>query len=113
MHLTIGSHKAGSKVRVRPSQTTDRSGSKYAIGEINAYIAIRDELLAEAEESQTSAKLNSVSIANDFVENCLVPSRSPYQKQHLPEGDALRERSRCREIKLRIAKFREQIEDSL
>ena len=35
---------------------TDSAGSKYAIGEINAYIAIRDELLAEAEQLKTAVQ---------------------------------------------------------
>ena len=90
----------------RPRGTT--SPSPYAIGEINAYIAIRDELLLEAEEAGTSSKLESLTIANDFVDACLTPSRAPYELQSLPKGDAIRERQRCRDIKSRIATLREQ-----
>ena len=109
MHLTI---EPGS---VRPATRSvkakcDHAPSNYAIGEINAYIAIRDELLAEAEEVKTSSKLASLAIANNFVETCLTPARSPYQAQYLPQTDAMRERQRCDEIKLRITDLREEIE---
>jgi hypothetical protein len=82
------------------------AGSKYAIGEINAYIAIRDELLMEAEELRTRAKLDSVIVANDFVATCLKPARPPYQAQFLPETAAVRERARCQAVKNRVAELR-------
>lgn len=80
--------------------------SKYAVDEINAYIAIRDGLLAEAEEVTTRAKLDSASAANDFVAACLKPQRSPYEAQHLPEGEMARHRVRCEAVKVRIAELR-------
>jgi hypothetical protein len=110
MHLTVGSPKASSEAKSRKSQAREHASSKYVIGEINAYIAIRDELLAEAEELRTRSKLDSLIIANDFVETCLTPSRPPYEAQHLPEADALRERRRCQEIKLCVANLRSQLE---
>ena len=79
--------------------------SEYAIEEINSYIAIRDGLLAEAEKAATSDMLRRVSIANDFVEACLKPSRSPYHAQYLPEADAVRERQHCERVKQRIAQL--------
>ncbi len=80
--------------------------SPEATTEINAYIAIRDELFAEAEQLRTSAKLESASAANDFVLVCLRPARSPYQAQCLPEREAVRERERCETVKSRIAQLR-------
>jgi hypothetical protein len=77
-----------------------------ASGEINAYIAIRDRLLAQAEEAHSEAILDRAASANEFVENCLQPARSPYQAQHLPPAEALRERRRCELITLRLAGLR-------
>jgi hypothetical protein len=84
-------------------------GSAYSVAEINAYIAIRDQLLAEAEELRTATKLASTALANDFVLGCLQPARSPYQAQCLPEDDAIRERKRCEAIRDRIAQLREAL----
>lgn len=78
------------------------------VAEIKAYIAIRDDLLAEAEELKTRAKLDSVTVANDFVQSCLKPARPPYQSQCLPEANAVRERKRCEAVKRRIAELRNQ-----
>lgn len=82
------------------------------IGEINAFIAIRDELLAEAEEVKTPSKLDSLVVANNFVESILTPARSPYDMQFLPEPDAKRERKRCEQIKRRVADLREELQVS-
>jgi hypothetical protein len=95
------------------TKSLSRSGKKFskaadsacAAAEINAYIAIRDELLAEAEELRTRAKLDSASVANDFVQNCLNPARRPYAAQYLPESDAARQRKRCDAVRNRIAKL--------
>lgn len=86
--------------RARPS--TKPNGGKDVVDEINAYIAIRDELLAEAEQIMTRAKIDSVGVANDFVATCLKPARSPYQAQCLAETDAVRERKRCEAVKARL-----------
>jgi hypothetical protein len=96
-----------SPTRKRPSKAANAGAisSKYAIEEIAAYIVIRDGLLADAERTTTSESLRRASIANDFVENCLQPARSPYQAQSLPQLDAARERQRCENVKLRIAKL--------
>jgi len=75
---------------------------KYALDEITAYIAIRDNLLAEAEEGPTTSTLHRACIANDVVEIFLKPARPPYEAQHLPEADAVRERERCETVKARI-----------
>jgi hypothetical protein len=83
--------------------------SPYAIEEINAYAAIRDDLLAEAEEVPTRAKLASVTVANDFVETCLQPPQSAYQSQHLPGTDAAREQKRCNDVKNRIVELHARV----
>jgi hypothetical protein len=91
------------------AKSTRQSDSKQAFEEIYAYVAIRDSLLVEAEEMLTGAKLDSVAIANEFVETCLKLARAPYQSQHLPEVDAARERKRCEVVTRRIAKLRSHI----
>jgi hypothetical protein len=80
-------------------------GSVYSVAEINAYIAIRDQLLAEAEKANSNAKIASAVLANEFVEGCLKPGRSPYDAQCLPETDAERERQRCAAVRERITQL--------
>jgi hypothetical protein len=84
-------------------------GSNEAIAEINAYIAIRDGLLVEAEQIRTAAKIDSVKVANDFVMTCLKPARPPYESQCLPEATAIRERKRCAAVKARLEELTAQI----
>jgi|SRR5438874_4538345 len=90
----------------RPKAGDDESGSKNADDEINAYIAIRDSLLVEAEKVTTHIRLDRVQVANEFVETCLRPARSPYEAQCLTENDAIRERERCAAVKARIVELR-------
>ena len=109
MPLAISSTLPTAKPESRRSTTTTLSptfGSAYTVAEINAYIAIRDQLLAEAEEVRTTAKLSSTALANDFVLGCLQPARSPYETQCLPETDAVRERKRCEAVRDRLAQLR-------
>jgi hypothetical protein len=107
MPLAIDSTTRPAKGKSRQASTlTSAFGSVYSIDEINAYIAIRDELLAEAEELHTSAKLAATELANDFVFGCLKPARSPYEAQCLPEEDAAFERQRCEAVRNRIAQLR-------
>jgi hypothetical protein len=87
------------------STLSSNFGSAYSIAEINAYIAVRDQLLAEAERLHTSAKIASAVLANDFVEGCLQPVRSHYNDRWLPETDADRERKRCAAVRERIAQL--------
>jgi hypothetical protein len=77
--------------------------STYIADEIRAYATIRDLALAEAERITNTLNLERVRIANDFVENTLKPARPPYDSQHLPEGQATRERQRCKAVKVRLA----------
>jgi len=84
-------------------------GSVYSVAEINAYIAIRDQLLAEAEGLHSNAKLASTALANDFVEGCLKPARAPYDAQCLPESDAIQERKRCAIVRDRISELRDLV----
>ena len=107
MPLAISSTTRSAKGKSRQASTlTSAFGSVYSIAEINAYIAIRDDLLAEAEELQTSAKLAATELANDFVFGCLKPARPLYEAQYLPESDAIRERKRCEIVRDRIAQLR-------
>jgi hypothetical protein len=108
MPFAIDSILPAAKRESRPTPTISSAfGSVYSVAEIRAYIAIRDQLLAEAEELRTSAKLASTALANDFVEGCLKPARSPYEAQCLPETDAVRERKRCEIVRCRIAQLRQ------
>jgi hypothetical protein len=97
------------KPQRRSTTAVDPVASQYAVDEINAYIASRDNLLAEAEATATSRNLRRLSLANDFVQSCLRPARSPYEAQYLPERDADRERKRCAAVKIRIAELDTQI----
>jgi len=108
MPLAISSTIPAAKSESRRSATTlsPTFGSAYTVAEINAYIAIRDQLLAEAEEIRTASKLASTILANDFVLGCLQPARSPYEAQSLAETDAIRERQRCGIVRDRIAQLR-------
>ncbi len=107
MPLAIDSTLPAAKRKTRSGQTLSSAfGSAYSVAEINAYIAIRDQLFAEAEKVHTSAKLASTALANDFVEGCLKPARAPYEAQCLSESDAVHERKRCAAIRERIEKLR-------
>jgi hypothetical protein len=108
MPLAISSTIPSAKPKSRqPTQLTSAFGSAYSVAEINAYIAIRDQLLAEAEQVHTSAKLASTALANDFVDGCLKAARAPYEAQCLPDSDAVHERKRCAAVRDRIAQLRE------
>jgi hypothetical protein len=106
MPLAISSTLPAARRELRPPILTSAFGSAYSVAEIKAYIAIRDQLLAEAEEKRTAAKLASTTLANDFVQGCLNPVRSPYEAQCLPESDAVLERKRCEAVRNRIAQLR-------
>ena len=108
MPVTIGSSNSQTKSKTS-TRRREPANSEYVIGEINAFIAIRDELLAEVEEAKTENKLHSLIVANNFVETCLTPARSPYDMQVLPEADARRERERCEEIKRRVQDLKNQV----
>jgi len=109
MPLASSPIKFPSRSKLRKTRSTKRIGSVNVIAEIKAYIAIRDGLLAEAEQLKTQAKIDSLAVANDFVQSCLKAARLPYESQCLPEADALRERKRCEGVRSRIAELRSQI----
>jgi hypothetical protein len=98
---------APAKRQSSPASLTPTFGSAYSVAEINAYIAIRDQLLDEAEQLHSSAKIASTALANDFVEGCLKPVRSPYEAQCLSEQDAVRERERCEAVRERLTRLRD------
>ena len=84
------------------------AGSQQASDEIHAYIAARDMALAEAERHVSHMTLNRAFLANELVENCLQPVRSPYQSQSLPREEATREQARCEAATRRIAQLRNE-----
>ncbi len=84
-------------------------GSPEASAEIHAYISARDMALAEAERDVSTLTLNRAFLANQMVEGCLKPARSPYQAQCLPENEAIRERYRCEAAKARLTKLRQAV----
>ena len=91
------------KTKAASWSSTRHAMSTYIADEIRAYGTIRDLALAEAEKDTNTLNLQRARIANEFVENALKPSRSPYDGQHLPEGDAARERQRCEAVKVRLS----------
>jgi hypothetical protein len=91
-------------------QRPAHAGSQQASAEIHAYIAARDMALAEAERQVSHMTLNRAFLANELVENCLQPARSPYQSQSLPPAEAAREQTRCDAAKRRIAQLRNDAE---
>ena len=103
--LVLPEAKSEEGTRKSVNQANRQIDSKHALEEIAAYIAIRDGLLAEAENAATCESLRRVATANDFVETCLGPVRSPYEAQFLAEVDAGRERKRCELVKVRIAQL--------
>jgi hypothetical protein len=105
MPLELSSTKPA-KRESRPAPLAPTFGSAYSVDEINAYIAIRDQLLAEAEKLHSTTKIASTALANEFVEGCLKPARAPYEAQCLPEKDAVHERKRCEAVRVRIAELR-------
>jgi hypothetical protein len=84
-------------------------GSKEARDEIQAYVAIRDLLLSDAEVITTVESLRRATIANEFVETCLQPPRSPYEAQSLEQRQAARELERCSAAKMRIATLQRKL----
>jgi hypothetical protein len=110
-----------SPARPRTATTSSKSnfdrlarteGSEHAFGEIGAYIAIRDRLLENAESSRTEVMLDRAEQANEFLQSCLKPARTPYQAQSLPEADAARERTRCEAVQVRIERLRATLADA-
>jgi hypothetical protein len=91
------------------SSSLIKTGSKEARDEIQAYVAIRDLLLSDAEVTTTADSLRRTTIANEFVESCLRPPRSPYEAQSLEQRQAARELERCCAAKIRIAALRQKL----
>src|SRR3954464_7353856 len=83
--------------------STVNAMTTYIADEIRAFATIRDLALADAEKVTNPLNLERARIANEFVENALKPSRRPYERQHLPQGDASRERQRCKTVRVRLS----------
>jgi len=98
--------KSRSQSRLGSSKVNEPASSPDVIGEINTFIAIRDDLLIDAEASKTRERISRASLANEVVETCLRPPRHPYEAEFLPEADAIRERQRCQVARSRITKLR-------
>ena len=102
MHLTIAPPTAGS---ARRASGRTSSSSQFAVEEVNAYIAVRDGLLKEAEQSPSAQSIERLKMANEFVVSCLRPAKQPYALQAIPELDAARELKRCHSIATRVTKL--------
>lgn len=104
-------HRQSVKIRpAKPAICASAPTENSAVAEeIFSFIAVRDLLLAEAEDLTTEASLHRVWMANEFAERCLEPARPPYQAQSLPEAEAVYERRRCKTIKMRIAELRARV----
>jgi len=104
------SHHKLSRSRRRPNPFSPaKTGSTEAGEEIQAYIAIRDLLLNDAEVATTTESLRRATMANEFVEICLRPPRSPYEAQSLEQRQAALELERCCVAKMRIAALQEKL----
>lgn len=101
---------ASRKRAPKPEKPTEPRLTTYVVDEINAYVAIRNIALAEAEGEPTPVNLERARIANEFVKNCLKPARPLYEAQHLPEADAEREREGCKAVDVRLALLRAHVE---
>ena len=115
MRLTEAAPRPVFHSPISPARTAAPSSHKVsspaAVEEINAYIAIRDLSLADAERVPTRGTLDRALLANEFVESCLRPARSPYQAQSLPEANAVTERQRCAAAKVRLAQLSSRLSD--
>jgi hypothetical protein len=99
-------HSKSQPKKLQPSRTNNNHCNReQTTAEINAYIAIRDHLLAEAQAVPTSATLNTASVANDFVELCLRTPPSIYAAETLAEMDVIHQRKRCEKVKQDIARL--------
>jgi hypothetical protein len=103
VHRPIVLPQSHKRYRATTQPASPATGPEAAVEEIQAYIAIRDGLLAEAEKAATCEALRRAAIANDLVEICLIPTHRPYEAQFLAEVDAKHERKRCAATKVRIA----------
>lgn len=94
------SHPEDTQIR---SSDHAQVGSEKVRNEVQAYAVIRDLLVSEAEDNTSVKSLSRAAMANEFVESCLRPPRSPWQAEYLEPGEAARERERCDAAKMRIA----------
>ncbi len=99
-------HRRSKTRPLKSAPTTASPPKKNAAEEIHAFLAVRDILLAEAEDEPNEVNIHRLWMANDFAERCLEPARPPYEAQALANGESVRERQRCKAIKMRIAELR-------
>lgn len=114
MQLTHAAHRraaasskcaTGGHSPTQPASAGRPDISRHAVAEINAFIAIRDSLLAGAEALTTATAIDRAAIANEVLEKSLAPARSPYEAQNLGEVEADDQRTRCRIVKRRLAQL--------
>src|SRR4051794_32773612 len=86
-----------------PSRPTDFRMTSYIVDEIVAYAAIRDIAVAEVEKNPNTLNLERACIANEFLEKCLKPARTPYEAQYLQQADAAIALENCQEIRIRLS----------
>jgi hypothetical protein len=84
--------------------------TSYIVDEIHAYVVIRDLAVAEAEKEPNMLNVERACIANEFVEKCLNPARTPYETQYLQQAEAAQEREACHEIRIRLSLLRAHVE---
>lgn len=107
MALAIKSPQRTARTSHHPNHPTARDQASHdPADEINAYIAVRDGLLEEAEQETTELAIERLVAANQFVANCLQPARLPYIRQCLPDIEAARELKRCQAVASRITTLR-------
>ena len=87
MQATLTSRQSSKPPAVRATKV---SGADPVAEGIFPSIAVRDLLLAEAEELSTEASLHRVWMANESAERCLEPARPPCQAHSLPTAEANR-----------------------
>ena len=99
-----------SRPEKRQTRSSDHAqiGSKEARDEIEAYEAIRDFLLNDAEVTASLESLRRAAIANELIESCLQPPRSPWQAQCLEPRQATRELERCCAAQMQIAALQQK-----
>ncbi len=101
--------KKNRSAKISTSTSAPFQECNAAAEEIHSFIAVRDLLLAEAEELTNEANLHRLWMANEFAARCLEPARAPYQMQCLSPVEATVERRRCQAVNVRIAQLRQRI----
>ena len=103
---TLATRPVSAHSQKKVSSFSSHPPSQHADGEIQAFIAARDMAIADAQRNPTNTSLTRAFLANELVENCLKPARTPYQAQSFPEAEAMREKKRCESVTGKLAQLR-------